>query len=62
MGLNPVSATKTVPSHTMILVLRVENKNYNIDDKTNIITTVAIIELITITIKTPIEHPSFPSN
>ena len=38
----------------------VENKSYNIDDKTNIMTTVAVIELITITIKTTIEHPQFP--
>ena len=48
--------------HTMILVLRVKNKNYNIDDKTNIMTTVAVTKLTTITIKTTIEHPSFPSN
>ena len=50
-----------MPLHTMILMLRVENKNYNIDDKTNIMTIVAVIELTKITIKT-IEHPSLPSN
>ena len=51
-----------MPLQTVILVLTVENKNYNTDDKTNIMTTVAVIELITITIKTTIEHASFPSN
>ena len=35
-----------------MLMLTVENKNYNINDKTNIMTTVAVLEVITITIKT----------
>ena len=51
-----------MPLYTMILVLTVENKDDNIDNETNIMTTVAVIELITITIKTTIEHPSFPLN
>ena len=40
-----------MPLHTVISVLTVENKNYNTDAKTNIITKVAVIELITIKIK-----------
>ena len=42
-------------------MLTVENKNYNTDDNTNM-NTVAVIELITITIKTTKGHPSLPSN
>ena len=40
-----------MPLHTVISELTVENKNYNTDVKINIIITVAVIELITITIK-----------
>lgn len=40
-----------MPLHTVISELTVENKNYNTDAKINIIITVAVIELITITIK-----------
>ena len=39
----------------------VENKNYNIDDKTNIMTTVAVIGLITNN-KYNNRTPSLPSN
>ena len=43
-------------------MLTVENKNYNTGDKTNIMTTIAVTELITITIKTTKDDPSLPSN
>ena len=40
-----------MPLHTVTSVLTAENKNYNTDAKINIITTEAVIELITIKIK-----------
>ena len=40
-----------MPLHTVISVLAVENENYDTDAKINIMITVAVIELITITIK-----------
>ena len=40
-----------MPLHTVISELTVENKNYNTDAKINIIITIAVIELITKTIK-----------
>ena len=49
-----------MPLYTVISVLAVENKNYNADAKINIMITVAVIELIAITIKynkrTPFNH------
>ena len=49
-----------MPLHTVISWLTVESKNYNTDAKINIITTIAVIELITISIKdnkgTPFIH------
>lgn len=41
----------TTPLQTVISVVAVENKNYNTNDKININSTVALIELITITVK-----------
>ena len=45
---------------TVISVVAVENKNYHTDDKININSTVALVELITITVKEN-KHPLSPS-